>query len=104
MMWIKRDRYDELIRAETIAEMLRVRVNQLEHEKAQVKYEQTGVPQPALEIAKLAFGKPRTKDNTGDDSQPINSIDEAATMFEDVGDDKARSMGLIDGEGRPAWS
>jgi hypothetical protein len=90
-MWIKRTRYEELIRAEERAEMLRIRVNQLETEKAHEAFERTGVPQMVPVLATPNRPRPETPRTAARPSTPDEMI--GAINFEDLGDVAARNEG-----------
>lgn len=102
-MWINRERYEALVRAEERAEMLRIRVNQLETENAELKFAVTGRPQRALVLEKpsaVGMGKSaKTSKATGD--AVIESIEDGLEIFNDMGDESARAEGIqVDGDGR----
>lgn len=82
-MWISRTTYTALIdaraRAETRADWLLTRVNQLEHDLGTLKHEITGKP-----VAVPVYTK--------DASPPPD--DPAETVFEDMGDEMARKLGV----------
>lgn len=82
-MWIKSDTYvalvDRAARADTRADWLMTRVNQLEMEVGSLRHEITGKPQPVPVFRK--------------DATP--ALDEQAeTSFEDLGDELARKHGV----------
>lgn len=83
-MWLSSKRYTELIdkaaRAETRADWLMTRVNQLELELGHARAELTGRPQPVPTYRKDAT--PQPEDTLG------------AESFEDLGDDLARVHGV----------
>jgi hypothetical protein len=101
-MWINRERYEELVRAEERAEMLRIRVNQLEQENAELRFAVSGRPQRALHLDKpVGVGTSRGKRNKLPGEITIESIEQGLKLFDDMGDDEARAEGLeTDGEGR----
>lgn len=95
-MFIKRDRYDVLVRAEERAEMLRIRVNQLEQENAELRFAVTGRPQRAMHIEKpaasLALGTGKSNKTPG--QQVLDSIEGGLEIFEDLGDAGAIAEGV----------
>jgi hypothetical protein len=106
-MWIKRDRFEHLIRTEAMADMLVARVNQLEREKAALEFRLTGVPVAVPEIASL--GKPQVpvKAHANPNSpspegfEHIKSLLEGNAFFQDMGDADAHKHGIrTDDEGR----
>lgn len=106
-MFIRRARYDTLIRAEATADYLRVRVNQLEHEIATLRYKVTGEPQLAVHFDRdvPAAQTPKTPRQIGGTPfRPPNARPSFAadhTDFEDMGDDAARVEGVdVDSDGR----
>lgn len=80
-MWISKTRYTDLIKAETRADWLLTRVNQLELELATERHARTGVPQPVPMIR---------KESTPEPEDPITD------SFEDLGDELAKKY-------RVAW-
>src|SRR3990167_7775099 len=99
-MWVQRERYDGLIRAEAAADYLRLRVNQLEQELAQLRFQTTGQPQLLTQIAKTPArvgNKPFVPPNTvSDPRDPVGPAD-----FEDMGDKAALAEGVeVDADGR----
>ena len=105
-MWVTRERYDVLVRAEERAEMLRIRVNQLEQENADLRFAVTGRPQRALHLDKpagpsLALGTGKSKKPAG--AQVIESIEDGLAIFQDIGDEGSIAEGIrTDSEGRLA--
>lgn len=97
-MWIRRREYTALLTqiaelreqkavAETKADWLRVRVNQLELETAQLKADATGSPQIVPQITKNPNG--------------VDDYSSAVLEFEDVGDSRAEQLGIgWDDDGR----
>lgn len=81
-MWISAQNYAALVeksaRAETRADWLLTRVNQLELELGHVRHELTGKPQPVPMFKKDATPQPESP---------------TADSFEDLGDDLARIHG-----------
>jgi hypothetical protein len=103
-MWVRRAKYDVLVRAEERAEMLRIRCNQLEQETAELRFAVTGRPQRALHIEKpvgsLALGTgAKNKKQPGE--QVLDAIEQGLEIFNDLGDEGARAEGIrTDPEGR----
>lgn len=88
-MWIKRSRYEELIRAEERSEMLRIRVNQLEQESAAAKFAATGIPQLATVLANPNKGpRPKAQGRPATTDEMLGALD-----FNDLGDENARAEG-----------
>jgi len=99
-MWVQRERYDGLIRAEATADYLHLRVNQLEQELATLRFQFTGRPQLLTQIAKTPArvgNKPVVLSNAVSDTRdPVGPAD-----FEDMGDKAALSEGVeVDADGR----
>lgn len=82
-MWISKADYtvlvDKAARAETRADWLMTRVNQLEHENGTLRLKLTGEPQAVPVYKKEATPPPD---------------DPAEVTFEDVGDGLARKLGI----------
>lgn len=103
-MWIPRERYDVLIRAEAAADYLRLRVNELSEECGVLRFSLTGQPQRVTQIAKVAPA-PRTGSQIGNKPfTPPNQFTDPSggtVDFEDMGDASARAEGIeVDDEGR----
>jgi hypothetical protein len=88
-VWIARDRYEALIRADERAEMLRIRVNQLEGDLAHERHLRSGEPQ---RVATLM--NPRPKPEATTEEQSIAQIEMGLEIFEDAGDVRAEKLGL----------
>lgn len=100
-MWLSRSRYDTLIRAEERAEMLVIRVNQLEQELKHERYLRTGEPQRVTELRSPNRKKPE-RELTPEESA-IAQIEQGLEIFEDVGDSRAGELGLdLETDGRLA--
>lgn len=82
-MWVKKASYialvDKAARAETRADWLRTRVNQLEHEVGALRLKLTGEPQVVPMYHKEATPAPE---------------EPGETSFEDMGDELARKYGV----------
>ncbi len=106
-MWITRERYDTFIRAECTADYLRVRVNQLETENGQLRFNLTGQPQVVTQLANRPARTPQGigsafvhPDLVKDPNAPGLGVQD----FEDLGDVGARNEGItVDAEGRVSF-
>ena len=82
-MWISKADYTALVsncsRAETRADWMTVRINQLELELGAYKFDKTGIPVVVPTLIK-------------ESSFPVD--EPAETSFEDLGDDLARKFGV----------
>lgn len=96
-MWIARAVYERLLEHKAMADWLRVRVNQLERERALLLQRALAVPIEAPELLREApqMLPPR-------DVQSANGLPNIAGVdFEDIGDELAQSLGVFhDHEGR----
>jgi len=96
-MWIPKDRFESLVKAEAQAEMLVARVNQLEHELATARFQLTGQPQMVTKLAR-AVGKPFVPPGAVANPQDSGL---GPQDFEDMGDAEARIQGVnVDEDGR----
>jgi len=91
-MWLNRARYEVLIRAEERAEMLRLRVNQLEADLAHERHLNTGKPQRVVEFGNPLRTKPKRE--VTPEEQGIAQIEMGLEMFNDLGDDQAKKFGV----------
>lgn len=84
-MWIALAQYvalvDKAARAETRADWLLTRVNQLELEAGDLRFQLTGRPQPVPMFQKAATPRPEAPPQVGE-------------SFEDMGDDEAVKHGI----------
>lgn len=104
-MWVSRQRYDELVRAEERAEWFCIRINQLEQQVAGVEFKRTGIPQAALEIVGRAHSSAQSKDRPDPrDFDPFKDMPGGVVSFEDMGDAEARKQGysVDEVDGAPA--
>lgn len=93
-MWLSRTRYDELIRAEERAEMLRIRVNELTYELADERHQVTGRPQRVAQLANPRRTA-RPQPELTPEQQTIAQIEQGLEMFEDIGDTEAQKLGIL---------
>lgn len=104
-MWIARDTYERLQREaveyKTLAEWFRLRVNQLERERALLLQRALQLPIEAPELLREEPARPLAPPTTHDLVHGNGLPHLAGVDFEDVGDDLAASLGIHhDSEGR----
>lgn len=93
-MWLSRKRYDDLVRAEERAELLRVMVNELKFELAGERHQTTGRPQRVAQLANpRRTARPQVEITP--EQQTIAQIEQGLEMFEDVGDTEAQKLGIL---------
>jgi hypothetical protein len=102
-VWISRKAYEGLQRQavehKTLADWLRVRVNQLERERAQLLQRALSIPIEAPELLREEPARPLPSPG---DLLRANGVPALGNLdFDDIGDDLAQSLGIDhDSEGR----
>lgn len=104
-MWISREAYERLhrdaIEHKTLAEWLRVRVNQLERERALLLQRALALPMEAPELLREEPARPIAPPTTHDLVRANGLPHLAGIDFDDLGDELAQSLGIDhDSEGR----
>lgn len=79
-MWITRKEFTDFVSAKAQADWMKLRINQLEQERAQLTYQATGAKLNVPEIIRQPYGE--------------NPLLEMPMTFEDVGDIEASKLGI----------